>query len=147
MLHDSFQRLTTPAPCWPSAPYCAPLLWSIRQGTVRHPGASARGVGGHHAVSQKPPLGTVRASRFFCCSCYPARLATFRRATMAPKLRGASSSAAPGGTSTSSDVPSDNELTMSVRHTIMARLDSLEHPQHQEPPRRLPTPDVHLPFH
>jgi hypothetical protein len=34
---------------------------------LRHPGASGRGVGGHHAVSLKPPLGIGTASELFHC--------------------------------------------------------------------------------
>ena len=68
------QRFTTPAPAALLLFFlalgdllCPTIVWSIRQGTVSHPGASGRGVGGHQAVSQKPPLDKVVASEFFRC--------------------------------------------------------------------------------
>jgi hypothetical protein len=46
---------------------CPTLGGGYGKGTLRHPGASCRGVSGHHAISLKPSLGTVTASGFFHC--------------------------------------------------------------------------------
>jgi hypothetical protein len=53
---------------------------------LRHPGATCRGVGGHHAVSLKPLLGTSPVSGFL-----PLHVVMFvlSSAAMAPKTRSA----------------------------------------------------------
>jgi hypothetical protein len=46
---------------------CPTLGGGYKKGTLRHPGASCRGVGGHHAVSLKPLLSTSPAGGFYRC--------------------------------------------------------------------------------
>jgi hypothetical protein len=112
------------------------------------PMASRRGVGWNHAVSHKPPSRKVLACRFLGWFCQPSLVyglivvspwhpncALRRRAlSMNDILRCLMTP------------PTASSLTISFMHTIMARLDSLEHPHQQEPLRRLRTPDVLPPF-
>jgi hypothetical protein len=59
-VHVSRQLHSTPAACLSRRFFVPYFTWRIRQGRVRHPKASGRGIGGHHTVSQNPPLGTTR---------------------------------------------------------------------------------------
>jgi hypothetical protein len=68
---------------------CAPH-WAegYKKGTLRHPGATCRGVGGHHAVSLKPLLGTSPASCSYRCptSCSLFRLLRWHQKLVRPTL-------------------------------------------------------------